>query len=813
MSREGAQVVGRDGELALLTEYVLRPPGRAAVVAVRGGAGVGRTALLDTACHTWRRGGRPVLRVPVERPLLDVLLDAVRERYGHTASPRLMDSIAAASSLRARRGRPEGLALAHEVGRAVALAVGGDRCGVVAIDDADRCDAATSDVLAPVAEMARNGGVSVVFTARGAAATPLDVLVDESVALGPLSEQDVRGVLSRRLPRHPLDDTLVAALRTALGPLFGHPGVVLPTLRSLREAGRLVVVDEHWCLRGDDEIALPAEDEFVRLFRWHPSAAALAAVLTPRPLGLDDLVRDLEHRGADLGEAGTLLDELVAAGAVSVSATGDAVSLAVPALTAALRSAAVRERAVPPRAVTPARVRDLVAEGRFDEVCDQLERDLPSLVRDGTANPGVLGELAATYLAARLHEWRRCEPPEMTAVLRELGAPDPWQPYAAGRWDALARHLDRLGPTTPGAFFSLLAALSGPPVDDAELPPGRLEALRDAAAHGDLATVLEFFPRTACRTSTDSDFAGYRRVLRAYREGDWDAALSWARRMEARAPERRDAPPRRLARAIAAEACSRAGDHERADAWLRGVSHEVFAGHLVSWARCGLRYRTGRAAEALDGGWREYRWHREQGRTSGLDVLLGRLVDCAVREGEQHRAELGLAELEDLDALVRHRRSRTAVLLARGLVHHDRAALAEALRLARGSGDLNSVARACLALSELSDDPGPWLSEMYELTRRYGSAQSRVQLAEAMRQHGVVVPQQRARSESFGEIEARMVELVSDGCTNRQIAAVLHVSEKTVESHLTRIFARTGCRTRVELVAAWLDGRIGEVTA
>ncbi|WP_338600214.1 LuxR C-terminal-related transcriptional regulator [Saccharopolyspora sp. SCSIO 74807] len=61
----------------------------------------------------------------------------------------------------------------------------------------------------------------------------------------------------------------------------------------------------------------------------------------------------------------------------------------------------------------------------------------------------------------------------------------------------------------------------------------------------------------------------------------------------------------------------------------------------------------------------------------------------------------------------------------------------------------------------------------------------------------------------WSAIEVRMVELIGSGCTNRRIASEFGVSEKTVEAHLTRLFAKTGCRSRVELVAANLHGRAG----
>ena len=48
---------------------------------------------------------------------------------------------------------------------------------------------------------------------------------------------------------------------------------------------------------------------------------------------------------------------------------------------------------------------------------------------------------------------------------------------------------------------------------------------------------------------------------------------------------------------------------------------------------------------------------------------------------------------------------------------------------------------------------------------------------------------------------------------NRQIAIDMRISEKTVENRLSRLFARTGCRSRVELAAASLEGRLLDVAS
>jgi DNA-binding NarL/FixJ family response regulator len=48
--------------------------------------------------------------------------------------------------------------------------------------------------------------------------------------------------------------------------------------------------------------------------------------------------------------------------------------------------------------------------------------------------------------------------------------------------------------------------------------------------------------------------------------------------------------------------------------------------------------------------------------------------------------------------------------------------------------------------------------------------------------------------------ELDVVKLIAEAYTNRQIAQTLKVSEKTVESHRSNVFAKLGMRDRVELV-------------
>jgi DNA-binding CsgD family transcriptional regulator len=50
--------------------------------------------------------------------------------------------------------------------------------------------------------------------------------------------------------------------------------------------------------------------------------------------------------------------------------------------------------------------------------------------------------------------------------------------------------------------------------------------------------------------------------------------------------------------------------------------------------------------------------------------------------------------------------------------------------------------------------------------------------------------------------EERVAALVAGGKTNREVAAALFLSERTVEGHLSRIFGKLGVRHRAEVARA-----------
>jgi len=52
--------------------------------------------------------------------------------------------------------------------------------------------------------------------------------------------------------------------------------------------------------------------------------------------------------------------------------------------------------------------------------------------------------------------------------------------------------------------------------------------------------------------------------------------------------------------------------------------------------------------------------------------------------------------------------------------------------------------------------------------------------------------------------QAEILRLIASGLTDKQIAAKLGVSPRTVQSHVDRVYLQHGLHKRTALIAAWL---------
>jgi len=57
-----------------------------------------------------------------------------------------------------------------------------------------------------------------------------------------------------------------------------------------------------------------------------------------------------------------------------------------------------------------------------------------------------------------------------------------------------------------------------------------------------------------------------------------------------------------------------------------------------------------------------------------------------------------------------------------------------------------------------------------------------------------------AEDPGISPAEQRVLTVLKSGASNRDIAAALYLSVRTVESHISSLLAKTGCRNRTQLV-------------
>jgi DNA-binding CsgD family transcriptional regulator len=193
------------------------------------------------------------------------------------------------------------------------------------------------------------------------------------------------------------------------------------------------------------------------------------------------------------------------------------------------------------------------------------------------------------------------------------------------------------------------------------------------------------------------------------------------------------------------------------------------------------------------------------------EIALGR-VDEAARWSAQLAA---LVERLPLPAtVVRSECVRAEVLLARGEAAEAAAVARAAAQRAIAIPDEELAARlltgrALVAAGE-RDAGVAELRHVADAAARAGAVAHRDAAARELRRAGARVAAGARRAgdarsggtDGLTERERDVAELVARGRTNREVAEALFLSEKTVENHLSRVYAKLGLRSRAELVAA-----------
>ncbi|MFG1873878.1 LuxR C-terminal-related transcriptional regulator [Sphaerisporangium sp. NPDC049003] len=147
-------------------------------------------------------------------------------------------------------------------------------------------------------------------------------------------------------------------------------------------------------------------------------------------------------------------------------------------------------------------------------------------------------------------------------------------------------------------------------------------------------------------------------------------------------------------------------------------------------------------------------------------------------------------------------RARMISELASAAVFKDVEMAEAVLEAARADGLRFEEARARLVLGALGD--GAQLVRAHGIFTDLGAAPWRERTARRLRDAGLAP----APAAALTPVERRVIELVATGLSNPQIADELHYSRKTVEVYLSRVYAKTGLRSRVELALAYERGEV-----
>jgi DNA-binding CsgD family transcriptional regulator len=849
MARDLAPVFGRDAELAELDAALADTTAdRHTLVVVRGADGVGRTALLAAAAARWRQRGvvvlslgfRDVEAAPWDRFGAGVVIGALREHCERTGDSSLAELVNAAAALCTAGTYDSARDRVRLLSRLTA-AFGRLRTPAPVVVVADDVDAVPSPAfaLAP----ACLPGLLVVAACRRttdctSAAADLAHAADRRMDLTPLPDECAAALVAQRIGVA-VDDSLLIALRRALGPLAGHPGTILSTVDQLRSG--VVPVHGRACLSGTAPVALAAGHPLVdRVRRLGDAGRDLVLAVATGDLRVDGLPSLAAATGRDVTEYGRAVDVLVAEGGLACDETGQ-LTCACPALAEAVRAEAPHAEAPLHRALAEhllAQDGDRATIAEHVAGAGDLLPATPALGHllrveaDLAAEAGHHDRAARLYLAAPRHSDER-DPRVLAATVHAL--------LHSGQYAALGAvldgsRLDDLPPARLARTAVLVSLHTGDPVPaavrdrvdragdprDRELirwcdgwlagDPGLLPAahqlafrrdrrnrrteLAAAVAHADLAALVEI--RAGYRIPATGPLAHHHRVVSGYAAGHWSAALSSARELALTGTA---TPAHQLGRLVAAEICVGRDDLGQAQSWLGAAGRGFVA--VRAWVRSGLLAASGDTTGALAAGWAAYFEAPARGdRVRDRARLLARLAVVATDGGYRDAACAAFAAMEGLHRRANDQEIRELFLFTRGLVTEDPASVLASARLARRRGHRPALLASCLVLGELAEEPAAWLYEAHDLAEELACPAAKARARTLMRVRGVGPPRGAGDRHELSDTERRIVDLVRGGRTNRQIAATLRISEKTVEAKVSRLLGRTGNRSRVGLATA-----------
>jgi DNA-binding CsgD family transcriptional regulator len=205
-------------------------------------------------------------------------------------------------------------------------------------------------------------------------------------------------------------------------------------------------------------------------------------------------------------------------------------------------------------------------------------------------------------------------------------------------------------------------------------------------------------------------------------------------------------------------------------------------------------------------------------RQPGMVDVWPNAIEILIAVGELAQAREYLGQYEHLARLA-SRRARGAAARCRGLLAAAEGELPVAFAALEGSlAALESeqypleLGRTLLALSSVHrqakhkraarDALDQALAIFEQLSAPLWAEKARAELRR--------ISGRRPASEELSETEQRVAALVAEGRSNKAIAAELYMSVRTVESHLSHVYRKTGVRSRAQLTRRLISAEPGE---
>ncbi|MDX2693320.1 AAA family ATPase [Streptomyces ipomoeae] len=436
------------------------------------------------------------------------------------------------------------------------------------------------------------------------------------------------------------------------------------------------------------------------------------------------------------------------------------------------------------------------------------QRDWPTMSRLATTHwwnglpiPALAKVTGQALALCHLSRWR--ETAELLERTETVWNTSPRARAAPGRFRAMAD----LAMGRPESYRRELAMHDAP-----ELPPGKVYSLPG----GMFDTLLTGYDLNAAETLLET--AGLTvhmlpplsRFLFDHLTGRWDQALESARRLlandEVQSTPVSDSSPLPARTTAILLARGRITSALQLVEGVRGPGgsppqcalHASEAEVLMALGDLGGAEKTLRSALTTA---------QAHDQVYGTDELWALLAEVTAGAGHTAEAMACLHHLERIAPRTGTDRSRLRHLLASARILRQEAPdtarhnLREAVDLARTRGLPFETATTLVAAATTGAVPATLLHEAYELFGTTGATLWRFHTRTALREAGLTVP---GRKQTTAENDHLLATLLAEQLTTRQMATVLRLTEDAVARRLSRLFARTGKRSRTELVTAVL---------